>query len=96
MVVIKTGGRPGRFGMTTGTVCWKLIGDVVGAGSCIVICLMAACAGIGRIVVVAMVAGCTVAGDDRVRSVQHIIIAVYRERGWLPTRHRAVTHGAVG
>ena len=72
--------------MTVLTIRRKLGGFVVGIGGAVIVCQVAAHAGVGRIVVITIVTGRTVIRNSRMRPVEyieHIVIKTGRQPGGL-------------
>ena len=68
---------------------------MVGTGRCVVVCIVAAVAGVGCVGIVSVVTGSTVVGNGCVGSVQGVIIAVNRESCGFPARRCGVAHRAI-
>lgn len=60
-----------------------------------IICRVASVTSIRCAIVITIVASCAIIGNDGVRPVQHIIIIVNRERGWLPIWRCGMAHRTI-
>ena len=95
-VVVEGRRRPRILAVAGRAGSRELRSGVVRIGRSCIICRVAAVAGIRRVVVIAVVADCTVIGNRGVRTLQHIIVVVYRECGRIPVRIGGVAGSTIG
>lgn len=95
LIMVETGGLPGRFGVTILAGGREARRRVFGTVGRVVIGGMATKTGIRGIVVIPVVAGSTLIGNQSMCPIQRIIIVVDRECCRGPAGSCGVTHGTV-
>ncbi len=81
--------------MAGGTIGRELCSGVVRIGrGCIIRCVTTVTC-VRRVRVVPVVTGRTIAGNSRVRTLQHVVVVVDRERSRIPARISRVAHRAI-